>query len=74
MTGISFDINAGRAVLGGHFDLSLGRLHEIPLNNAQESSSCLIGHIHIHIRSYILYPIDPFWLNDAIGYRMCQST
>jgi hypothetical protein len=49
MTGISFDINAGRAVLEGHFDLSMGRLHEIPLNNAQESSSYLIGHIHIHI-------------------------
>jgi hypothetical protein len=38
MTGISFDINAGRAVFEGHFDLSLGRLHEIALNNAQESS------------------------------------
>jgi hypothetical protein len=34
MTGISSDINAGRAVLERHFDLSLGKLHEIPLNNA----------------------------------------
>jgi hypothetical protein len=41
MTGISFDIIAGRAVLKGHFDLSLGRLHEMSLNNAQESSSYL---------------------------------
>jgi hypothetical protein len=39
MTGISFDISAGRAVSEGHFDLLLGRSHEIPLNNAQESSS-----------------------------------
>jgi hypothetical protein len=61
MAGI--DINAGRTVLEGHFDLSLRRLHEMPLNNAQESSSYLIGHIHIHIHSYIVYPIDPFWLN-----------
>jgi hypothetical protein len=61
MTAISFDINAERVVLEGHFDLSLGRLHEIPLNNAQESSSYLIEHIHIHIHSYILYPIDPFF-------------
>jgi hypothetical protein len=38
MTGISFDINVGRAVLEGHFDSSLGRLHEIHLNKAQESS------------------------------------
>jgi hypothetical protein len=38
MTGISFDINVGRVVLEGHFDLSLGRLHEVHLNNAQESS------------------------------------
>jgi hypothetical protein len=34
MTGISFDIIAGRVILEGHFDLSLGRFHEIPLNNA----------------------------------------
>jgi hypothetical protein len=32
-------------VLEGHFDLSLERLHEIHLNNAQETSSYLIGHI-----------------------------
>jgi hypothetical protein len=51
MTGISFDINVGRAVLDGHFDLSLGRLHEIHLNNDQESSSHLIGHtIYIHYK------------------------
>jgi hypothetical protein len=31
MTEISFGINVGRAVLEGHFDLSLGRLHEIHL-------------------------------------------
>jgi hypothetical protein len=23
---------------------------------------------------YILYSIDPFWLNDAIGCRTCQNT
>jgi hypothetical protein len=74
MTGINFDIHAGRAVLEEQFDLSLGRLYEIPLKNAQESSSYLIGHIHIHINSYILYPIDLFWLNDATGCRTCQST
>jgi hypothetical protein len=45
MTGISFDISVGKAVLEGHFDLSLGSLHEIHLNNAQESSSYLIGYI-----------------------------
>jgi hypothetical protein len=45
MTAISFDINVGRAVLERHFDLSLGRLHEIHLNIAQESSSYLTGHI-----------------------------
>jgi hypothetical protein len=28
MTGISFDVNAERAVLEGQFDLSLGRLQE----------------------------------------------
>jgi hypothetical protein len=74
LTGISFDINAGRTVLRGHFNLSLRRLHEILLNNAKESSSYLIGHIHIHTHSYILYPVDHFWLNDAIGCRRCHST
>jgi hypothetical protein len=57
MTGINFVISVGRAALEGHFDLSLGRLHE-----SQGSSSYLIGHIHIHIHSYTLYSIDPFWL------------
>jgi hypothetical protein len=71
MTGISFDINTGRAVLEGHFDLSLGRLHEIPLSNIEESSSYLIGHIHINL--YMLYSIDHFWLNDATRCRACQS-
>jgi hypothetical protein len=53
MTGISFDINVGRAVLEGHFELSLGRLHEIHLNNAQESSSYLIGHIlYLHYKGH----------------------
>jgi hypothetical protein len=42
MTRISFEISVGSAVLEGHFDLLLGRLHKIPLNNAQESSSYLI--------------------------------
>jgi hypothetical protein len=43
MTGISFDIIVGGTILEGYFDLLLGKLHEIPLNNAQESSSYLIG-------------------------------
>jgi hypothetical protein len=48
---ISFDINVGRAALEGHFDLSLGRLHEIQPNNAQESSPYLKGHIlHLHYK------------------------
>jgi hypothetical protein len=38
MTGINFAISVGQAVLERHFDLSLGSLHEIHLNNAQESS------------------------------------
>jgi hypothetical protein len=33
MTGISFDISIGRIVLKGHFDLPLGRFHEIHLNH-----------------------------------------
>jgi hypothetical protein len=61
MTGI--DISAGRTVLVGHLDLSLGRLHEMPLNNAQESSSYIIVHILIHIYSNIIYSIDPSWLS-----------
>jgi hypothetical protein len=45
ITGISFDINVGRSVLEGRFDLSLGKLHVFHLNNAQESSSYLKGQI-----------------------------
>jgi hypothetical protein len=26
------------------------------------------------IHSYILYSIDPFWLNDVTGCRTCEST
>jgi hypothetical protein len=37
MTGISFDINIGRAVLEGYFYLSLGRLHDIRLNNTHRT-------------------------------------
>jgi hypothetical protein len=38
------------------------------------STSWCWAPFHSFIQSYIIYPIDPFWLNDATGCRTYQST